>query len=150
MVVSVCVGPFENFTALNDCFAALLQEFEFFGRIALSLMELNALLFDDWKKFNGKLARTVMVSKSLIVPHVTLQLSFGAFSFGLLVGEPRVFLLLLVQVAFVVASGCRSVAFPIAHAHPTEFIAALRASHVVASLVLFDISLALWTALRVC
>ena len=91
-----------------------------------------------------------MVSESFIVPHVTLQLCFGVLSFGLLAGEARVFLLILVQVAFVVATCCRSVAFPIAHAYPTEFIAALRASHVVASLILFDTSLALGTCLRVC
>ena len=106
MIVPVSVGPFENLTALNDCFTAVLQEIEFFRWITFSLVEQDALLFDHWKKFDGELARTVMVCEPLIVPHVPLEFGLGTFALRLFILELRVFLLLFVQITLIVSARC--------------------------------------------
>lgn len=84
-----------------------------------------------------------MVCVSLIIPHVALKFSPGIISFLLLLLESCVFFLLLVQIALVVAAGGRAMGLPVTHADPAELVAALRARHVVAPLVLLNVLLAL-------
>ena len=56
LVVPVCIGPLQDFPALNDCLAAMLKEIELFRWVILPLVEQNALLLDHWEKFDGELA----------------------------------------------------------------------------------------------
>jgi len=143
LVIAVCIGPFENLTALDNNLAAFLKEIELFRRIALPLVQQDALLPDHGQELDGKFTRAIMVCVSLVVPHIALKFTSGILSFLLLYLETRVFFLLLVQIAFVVAASGRAVALPVTHADPAELVATLRACHVVAPLVLFNVLLAL-------
>ena len=91
-----------------------------------------------------------MVGEAFVVPHITLKLRLCVLSFGFFTSKARIFLFILVQVAFVISSSCWSVTFPITHANPTEFIATLRARHMVTSLIFLDTSLTFRTTFRVC
>lgn len=150
VVVAVGVRPLENLPALNHRLAALLQEVELLGRVTLSLVQQDALLFDYREKLDCELARTIVVRISFVVPHVPLELGLRILALLLLLLETRVFFLLFIQIALVIAACCRAMIFPVAHANPAELMAALRAGHVIAPLVFLDVLAALGTNFRVC
>ena len=91
-----------------------------------------------------------MIGVALVVPHVALQLRLGCFSFRFFCCKASVFFLRLVQIALIVSTGRGTMILPVAHADPAELELALRACHVITSLVFLDVSLALGTCLGVC
>jgi len=104
----------------------------------------------DWQLLERQISRLVVIRKSLIVPHITLELIFSFLAFVLLSREAFVFFLFFVKIAFVVATGGRAMIFPAARADPAELVAALVAGHVVAPLVLLDWPVAARAVFRVC
>ena len=91
-----------------------------------------------------------MIGVALVVPHVALQLRLGRLSLRLFCCKVRIFFLGLVQIALIVTTGRGTMILPVTHADPTELELALRACHVITSLIFLDVSLALGTCLGVC
>jgi hypothetical protein len=94
----------------------------------------------------------IVIVKALEVKHVPLKLVLGFLPFFLLSCKLCVLLFCLKHVTLVVPAGCRSVLFPVAQTNPAKLVHTTRcsASHMIATLVLFNSSLAFWTWLRVC
>lgn len=84
-----------------------------------------------------------MIGVSFVIPHVPLQLILCVFSLSFLLGETVVFFLVLIKVAFIVASCGATMFLPLAQADPTEVPLALNTLHMVTPMVLLDVLLAL-------
>lgn len=144
MIVSICIGPLEDFSARDDCLTAVFQEIELLRWVAFALVQQQAFLLDDGQELDSKLTGSVVVGVALVVPHIALQLGYRFLSLGFFCYETIVLFLFFIQIALVVASRSGTMVLPAAHADPTELKAALRARHMVASLVLLNVFIALW------
>lgn len=138
MVEAIDVCPFQNLATLNDRLTAELDELQLSWRITFNVMQCLHLTTHDRHLLDCEFRRIFVVRVAFVVPHVACQLILGLIALILFFSELSVLLLLIIEVAFVVATCRAAMVFPDSHANPAELIFALIAGHVVTSLVLFD------------
>jgi hypothetical protein len=104
---------------------------------------------DDGQPVNREFLCLVVVSKSLVVPHVPLKLIFGRLLLAFLSLKAITLLSIFEFVALVIASSAAAVLGPRQQANPAKIVLARMALHVVAAWVLFDWFVAFGARFRV-